>query len=152
MTLPNIFTEPVATQVINRINQLQPSTNPQWGKMTVDQMLAHCCVAYEMVYEDIHPKPGFFMKIILKYFIKPSLTGPKPYKRNSPTAPAFIIKDRRDFELEKKRLVGYINKSQQLGEEHFDGKVSDSFGVMTKEQWNNMFYKHLDHHLTQFGV
>ncbi|UTA70302.1 hypothetical protein [Emticicia sp. 21SJ11W-3] len=75
MTLPNIFTEPVSTQVVNCINQLQPVTTPQWGKMTVDQMLAHCSVAYEMVYEDIHPKPGFFMKITLKLFVKPATTG-----------------------------------------------------------------------------
>ena len=34
----------------------------------------------------------------------------------------------------------------------FEGKESNSFGPLTKGEWNNMFYKHLDHHLSQFGV
>ena len=50
------------------------------------------------------------------------------------------------------RLIDYINRTQQLGENHFDGKESHSFGPLTKTEWNNMFYKHLDHHLAQFGA
>jgi hypothetical protein len=49
-------------------------------------------------------------------------------------------------------LTDFITKTQQLGENHFDGKNSHSFGVMNKTEWNNMFYKHLNHHLNQFGV
>jgi hypothetical protein len=45
-----------------------------------------------------------------------------------------------------------MKKTQGLGEAHFDGKDSHSFGNLSKSQWNTMFYKHLDHHLTQFGV
>jgi len=40
----------------------------------------------------------------------------------------------------------------ELGEAHFDKKESHSFGVLTKGEWDTMFYKHLDHHLGQFGV
>ena len=49
-------------------------------------------------------------------------------------------------------LIQYIQKVQQLGEQHFDGKESLSFGTLNKTEWNNMFYKHIDHHLRQFGV
>jgi hypothetical protein len=55
MALPDIFTKPVADSVIARINALTPITTPQWGKMNVSQMLAHCCVSYEMVYEQQPP-------------------------------------------------------------------------------------------------
>ncbi|HNN32130.1 MAG TPA: hypothetical protein PKJ70_09600, partial [Chitinophagaceae bacterium] len=64
----------------------------------------------------------------------------------------FIITDSREFEVEKNRLIHYINKVQQLGENFFDGKESHSFGKLTKQQWNNMLGKHLNHHLAQFGV
>ncbi len=152
MALPNIFTRNVSDDVIRRINMLSPQTQANWGKMTVDQMLAHVNVSYEMAFEDKHPKPNFFMRLILKLFVKKTVTGEAPYKRNSQTAPAFLITDERDFEVEKKRLIGFINKTQELGEAHFDGKESLSFGALNKTEWNNMFYKHLDHHLTQFGV
>jgi hypothetical protein len=152
MTLPNIFTPTVSDQVIQRINQLKPTTPAQWGKMTVAQMLAHCNVTYEMTYENQHPKPNFLMKFILKTFVKKAVTGPAPYQRNSQTAPAFLIKDARDFDVEKNRLIAYLSKTQQLGENHFDNKESHSFGNLSKDEWNTMFYKHLDHHLGQFGV
>ena len=152
MPLPNIFTKEVTDAVIKRINTLSPTSQPTWGKMSVDQMLAHCNVTYEMVFEDKHPKPNFLKKTILKLFVKRIVTSEKPFKHNSPTAPAFLIKDSRNFEQEKNRLIQYINKAQQSGESYFDNKESHSFGKLNKTEWNNMFYKHLNHHLTQFGV
>lgn len=150
--MKNIFDQKVTAEMINRIHQLTPETQRLWGKMSVNQMLAHCNVAYEMVYENIHKPPTAFMKMALQLLIKDKITNEKPYKKNNPTAPQFIIKDEKNFLDEKKRLIDYIEKTQQLGEEYFDGKKSQSLGKMTKTQWNNMFYKHLDHHLTQFGV
>lgn len=120
--------------------------------MTVAQMLAHCNVSYEMVYENKHPRPNALFRFILKKLVKPRVVGETPYPRNSRTAPQFIMKEDKDFNQEKKRLVDYIIKTQQLGETHFDGKESLSLGPLSKTEWNNMFYKHLDHHLTQFGV
>jgi hypothetical protein len=153
MSLPNIFQKEVTENVIERINQLTPNTSAQWGKMNVAQMLAHCSVTYEMMYEDKHKKPNFILRFILKTFVKKPLTdATTPYKRNSQTAPAFIIADERDFEAEKKRLIAYLRKTQELGETYFDGRESLSFGKLTKEEWNNLTYKHIDHHLSQFGV
>ena len=82
MSLPNIFAKEVSDEVIERINTLTPESQRQWGKMTVSQMFAHCCVAYETIYEpDKHPPPNFFMKFILKTFVKGMVTGEKPYKK-----------------------------------------------------------------------
>ena len=152
MALPNIFTESVATEIIGRLNRLTATTQPNWGKMSVAQMLAHCCVTYEMCYEDKHAKPNFFVGFILKTFIKNAVVSEKPYAQNGSTAPQFVITETKDFDAEKARLIGFVQKTQQLGEVHFDGKASHSFGNLTKMEWNNMFYKHLNHHLTQFGV
>ncbi len=153
MPLPNIFTKEVSDEIINRINELMPESQRQWGKMEVGQMLAHCSVSYEMVYEPgKHPKPNFLMGMIIKLFVKKVVTGDKPLRKNSPTAPQFIMKSDKDFEAEKARLIAFIQQTRQLGENEFDGKESASFGVLTKTEWSNMFYKHLDHHLTQFGA
>jgi len=135
-----------------RINKLTPQTAALWGKMNVSQMLAHANVTYEMAYTDKHPKPNAFMRFILKTLVKNVVVGPKPYKRNTPTAKAFIIADDRDFEAEKARLLEYLDHTLQLGKDHFEGRESLSFGKLTADEWNVMFYKHLDHHLQQFGV
>ena len=45
-----------------------------------------------------------------------------------------------------------LEVNQELGVSYFENKESHSFGRLTIKEWNNMFYKHLEHHLTQFGV
>lgn len=152
MVIKNIFQKEITDEVISRIHALTHETKPQWGKMNVSQMLAHCNVTYELVYEDKHPKAGGLQKFLIKLLAKPTVVGEKPYKKNLRTAPMFLITDERDFQKEKERLVQFLLQTQQLGEEHFDGKESHSFGKLSQKEWNNMFYKHIDHHLTQFGV
>jgi hypothetical protein len=150
--MKNIFKKEVAVGVINRINNLTAISQPVWGKMNVGQMLAHCNVTYEMIYDNIHPKPNGVKKWILRLLVKNIVVSDKPYKKNSPTASQFLIKDSKEFETEKNRLINYIIRTQELGENHFDHKESHSFGPLSKNEWNQLFYKHLDHHLQQFGV
>lgn len=150
--MKNVFDQNDVNEFIIRINKLTPETKALWGKMNVSQMLAHCSVTYEMAYEDKHAKPNAFMKFILKLMVKNKVVGESPYPKNNPTAPAFIIQGEKDFNGEKSRLITYIEKTYQLGKSHFEGKESHSFGKLNAIEWNNMFAKHLDHHLSQFGV
>ncbi len=152
MPLPNIFDIQTTNSIIDRVNKLNANSQPTWGSMSVDKMLAHCNVTYEMLYTDIHPKPNAFIRFILKALVKQKVVSETPYQQNGKTAPQFIIKDAKNFEIEKQRLIDFINKTQQLGEAYFNGKVSHSFGPLSNTEWNNMFYKHLHHHLTQFAV
>lgn len=78
----NLFDKKEADAAIDRINKLNPDTQPLWGKMNVEQMLAHVNVTFELVYTDKHPKPKGIKKFIIKLFGKKIVTGPKPYKRN----------------------------------------------------------------------
>ncbi len=152
MVMKNIFSKEVTQEVLSRIENLTKDTQPIWGKMSVAQMLAHCSVTYEMVFTDLHPKPNAFTKWILKAIIKKGVVSEKPYPKNGRTAPQFLITEEKDFLDEKEKLKNYIIQTHELGKSYFDGKESNSFGKLTVEEWNNMFYKHLNHHLTQFGV
>ena len=150
--MKSIFSKEETGKLLSRINNLTQSSRPFWGEMNVSQMLAHCNVPYEMIYTDNYPKPNLFKRFLLKIFVKKAVVGEKPYPKNGRTAPQFIITDDRDFEKEKKQLISYLIKTQELGENYFNNKENHSFGRLTKEEWNRMFYKHLDNHLKQFGV
>lgn len=152
MPLPNIFTTEVTNEVMQRIEKLSPTSQAHWGKMNVSQMLAHCNVTYEMMYENIHPKPNAFLKFILKLLVKKKVVDETTYAKESKTAPAFLITSEKNFAGEKERLIAYMKKTQELGANYFDGRESHSFGSLSKDEWNNMLYKHLDHHLRQFGA
>mgnify|MGYP000405607642 FL=1 len=151
--MQNVFDAKDAQEYINRINNLTPETQRKWGKMSVDQVLAHLNVAYDLTFTpEKFPKPSFIAKFLLSRFVKPKITNEIPYKQSLPTSPAFIIADERNIEEEKAKLIGNIQRVQQLGREAFEGKENINFGKMTAQCWNNMFAKHLNHHLDQFGV
>lgn len=147
----NVFDQAGLESLIQRFMSLTPKSQPLWGKMSVAQMLAHCCVTYEMVYTDKHPRPSALMRWVLRTFVKRRVAGPVAYPHSTPTAPAFRITDDRDFTVERERLIGYMCRVAAEGKSAFDGRESLSFGKLTADEWNVLFAKHLDHHLRQFG-
>lgn len=153
MALPSIFNPEMTAKQLDRLNKLTNETTPAWGKMNAAQMLAHLNVAYDITYEKVDIKaPSGFVKLMFKLFLKKIVVGEKPYSKNSRTAPYFLVSDDREFEAEKEKLAAYIRKVEKDGESFYDGKESPSFGKLTAQEWSNQYYKHLDHHFTQFGV
>ena len=150
--IENIYDKAVTQALQNRFNQIHSNTSPLWGQMNAGQMLAHCCVTYELIFENKHPKPGLLKRWLFRLIVKPIVTGEKTYPKNTRTGSEFIITNTRNFDKEKARLFDYMNRVCEMGSNEFEGKVSQNFGRLTAIEWNNMMYKHLDHHLKQFGV
>ena len=126
MELSNIFIKPVSNKIIERINKLRPDTQNVWGKMNAAQMLAHCNVTYGNDLRKHSSQTECLNEIHFKKTIKNKVVGETPYKHNSRTAPQFIIRESKDFESEKQRLINHINKTLHLGENHFDNIESAS--------------------------
>lgn len=150
--MKSVFEEAVKDELLNRLNQLSEKSQPHWGKMNVSEMLAHCNVAYELDEKEEDDKIKGLKKFILKLLIKPTVTNEKPYKKNSTTAPEFRIADKRDFDIELKKLKGFVELTFERGPSFYEGRMSYSFGALNSKEYSNMYFKHLDHHLNQFGV
>lgn len=148
----NVFTRSTTFYTFDRLANLKSETIPQWGKMDAGQMLAHLNVSYDVAFDKLEVKNNAIMKWFLKTFIKEGVVGSKPYPKNSMTAPYFLQKGPKDFELEKRKFIENVEAVEKKGEAFFEGKESVSFGKMTALEWSNLFYKHLDHHFTQFGI
>lgn len=153
MALADVFNPEIAQGLIARIENLKSDTQALWGKMNSAQMLAHCNVTYDYVYApEKFKKPSGFFKWVLKNFVKKGVVSEKPYAKNMRTGPDFLVSDQQDFQMEKEKLIKHIQKVVEEGRQNFDGRISNSFGRLNADEWNNMFYKHLDHHLSQFGL
>jgi hypothetical protein len=137
--------------VLGRLAQLQPGAERQWGKMAAAQMMAHCSVALEVATGDLPRKQALIGKIFGP-FVRSSLLGEKPFGRNSPTDPAFIVTEEKDFETEKRRLTGIVNRFCERGPEKAAVQSHSFLGKLNGDEWGVMMYKHLDHHLRQFGA
>lgn len=154
--MESLFDRAVADDLIARIERLSPDSERLWGTMTPAQMLAHSSKPFDSVYDPAYlrenPRPNALLRGILRLVAKPVVVGERPYKRNMRTAPSFLVNDDRNFEEERARLIGYVNRVHEDGVATFDGRASHSFGPLTAQEWSTLFYKHTDHHLQQFGV
>lgn len=153
MAFPNIYSPETTVELATRISSLTNETPALWGKMNAGQMLSHCCVAYQQVLGENTDKPGMIMKWMLKTFFKQSMVNEVPYRPNLPTGPTFVrLNQNFDIETEKGKLIAYVQKIQELGPEELSAIPSLSLGKLSAMEWNNLLYKHIDHHLRQFGV
>ena len=137
--------------VLGRLERLESSAERQWGKMGAAQMLAHCSAAMEAATGETPRKQALIGKIFAP-FVRSSLLGEKPFGRNSPTDPTFIVTDERDFEAEKRRLTRLVAVFCESGPEKASAQTHSFLGRLRGEEWGVMMYKHLDHHLRQFGA
>jgi Protein of unknown function (DUF1569) len=151
MIVKSMFDNVAWQQVNLRFDKLTPDTKGLWGKMTVSQMLAHCKEAFKVPLSD-KKQPRMFLGLLLGWMAKSKLYNDKPWGKNLPTAPNFIIKDDRNFETEKKALMKLVAAFYHAGEKGIGDKVHPFFGRLTAEQWGKAMWKHLDHHFKQFGV
>ena len=149
MEIKNLVNDAVKQEIVERISKLTASTQHQWGKMDVAQMLAHVQIPIGVAFGTNTVKGNWLMKLILPLF-KKALYDDKPWKQGLPTDKTFIMTGQsKDFEEENNQLLDKINRfseSNMINEKH------PVFGKLTKEQWSKATWKHIDHHLKQFGV
>ena len=94
----------------------------------------------------------FVGRLIGGFVKKIALANDEPFKRNSPTMPELKIKDEPDLESQRRRLIGLIDAFSAAGPAGATEHPHSFFGRLTPEEWGVLSYKHIDHHLRQFGV
>jgi len=149
MEIKNLYAADVKKDLIARINKLTPQTQPLWGRMNVSQMMAHLQMPMGSAI-GIYKLPRTFLGKMIGPLVKGGMYNEKPFKRNSPTDPSFkMTGQEKDFGNERQNLINLINNFK---DENVVNDVHPFFGKMTKEQWSRAMYKHIVHHLEQFGV
>jgi Protein of unknown function (DUF1569) len=136
--------------LLARLDALQPGCTRQWGTMDPAQMLCHCAIALETGTGDRPMKQKLIGKILMPFF-RSKILGEKPFSKNSPTDPTFVVSGTRDFTAERTRLTGLVHRFVELGEDAAGKHEHAFFGKMTGREWGELMYKHIDHHLRQFG-
>lgn len=152
MAYPDIWAPESVAQLCARIESIDSSNAPLWGKMNAAQMMAHCCIPYEQALGINTKKPPLIMRALLRLFFKQTLTNEVPYKKNLATAPEFIMPPDSVFVDNQQRLMQRIHELAALGRNAFEGREQITLGALSSREWNNLLYKHIDHHLRQFGA
>lgn len=149
--METLFHQPDVYNILQRIEKLTPGSERQWGKMNVAQMLAHCNVSMETAMGKNVIKRLFIGRII-GTVLKKSVLSQKPFGKNSPTDKSYVFKSDVNFEEAKFKTIASVKQFFEGGPSKCTTHPHPFFGKFTPEQWAVFQWKHLDHHLRQFGV
>jgi hypothetical protein len=141
--------------IFDRINNLKSSSTPLWGKMTVNEMVCHISDPFRDLLKIRITKntTPFFLTPILRMMV----LGRMAHGKNMPTSKPYLQGEKgqgtkpkgfdTDIEDLKKLYNQYISQdpNEKLG-------CHGALGNINREQANRYIWKHLDHHLRQFGV
>lgn len=143
-------------QYIVLLQQANTNVQPKWGKMDFQQMLEHVAdfvqVSTQKQFYPLVSPPEHMPKL------KEFLMSDKQFRENT-KAPAKIIGEEpfphryETVEEAKLELLAEVNYFFQLYADEPDlTAVHPVFGELNYEQWVRLHYKHVTHHLRQFGL
>ena len=147
--MPSIYTASDNAILIERILNLSDNSTPLWGKMSVDQMCEHCIAAINVAFGKQDLTISFPMRLLGRLLKNKAFNS--DFGKNSPMAKEFRITSHSDFEKSQTQLIACVQEFAK-GTSVITVMHHPFWGKMSFEDWDKLMYRHLDHHLRQFGV
>ena len=135
-------------EILSRFGRLRPSAQAQWGKMNASKMVKHCTLPMlsAMGEYDVAEKPTPFKNWPARKLIIYVM----PWPKGGPTAPEFMIADDGDFSERMRELESVLARFATRGPAQ-EFRPHAAFGELSGADWGALTYRHLAHHLRQFG-
>jgi len=147
--MKSVFQPAVHRELQDRVQRLKPQHTPQWGKMSAAQMVAHLTDSLKMASGELECAPK---KVPIRFSpLKELVLYVLPIPKGVPTAPELIARKPGDWSAEIADLREQLNGLVERGTEAL-APSHPVFGPMSPKQWGVLVYRHMDHHLRQFGV
>ncbi len=148
--MPPLLEATDCRDTLARLERLTPEHRPQWGRMSVGQMLCHLSDYFEVALGRAAAKPfGNVLTQALACWAILSLGMRFP--RNVRTLPEFRATSPEAFQRDRARLRDLMQQFHAR-RQRLDWPPNPGFGRLSREQWGRLSWLHVDHHLRQFGV
>jgi hypothetical protein len=142
------------SEVLGRLERIEPDARPGWGRMSAHEMLCHLCDSFRLGLGErqASPKTSPFQRTVVKWA---ALYVPVQWPKGVPTRPE--MEQGRggtapvEFARDKAELGAIIRRFSAAGR-RFDAVSHPMFGRMKDSEWLRWGYLHADHHLRQFGA
>lgn len=136
-------------QLQQRVSTLRPEARGRWGSMTAPQMVAHLADSLRMAVGDLvcAPKASPIRYTPLKQLIIYWL----PFPKGVPTAVELITRAPASWQAEIDAVNSLLEQFARR-DRHDKWPDHPAFGRMHAGSWGVLVYRHMDHHLRQFGV
>jgi len=133
----------------DRVRRLRPEETARWGRFTAPQVVTHLCDSLRMASSELPVKSKHLpiryppLKQLIIYLL--------PFPKGAPTAPELLVRAPGDFAAECEELNRRLDDVVRGGPAGL-AREHPAFGTMTGRSWGVLIYRHMDHHLKQFGV
>ena len=149
--MKTIFDREAHDELQRRLEMISADSKREWGKMSPSQAMEHCARALDVAIGRTEMKQALIGKLFSRFAWK-KFMGEAPMPKNSLTGPTLIVKGEPDFDTTLMRLRECITALHEAGEPGAEGRIHGFFGRLSGKQWGELQYKHVDHHLKQFGL
>ena len=148
--MPTIFDTDTRVRLLGRIERLSPNTHRQWGKMSPAEMQVHIGDGLRIALGTKHcaPKNGPLKWPPVRWLVIHSLI---PWPKGAPTAPELLNPATAAWDADSAQLLADIKVITAHGEAH-DWAPHPAFGKLSGHSWGVLMWRHIDHHLRQFGL
>ena len=147
--MKSLWQDSARLEIHQRLAALTLEARPRWGRMSAGQMVAHAADAMGMAFGDL---PVASKNLPIRYPpLKQLIVYWLPFPKSAPTAPELLERVPGRWQTDVAELEASIDRfatltPQSVWPEH------PAFGTLSSRAWGVLTYKHLDHHLRQFGV
>jgi hypothetical protein len=136
-------------RVLARLEHLSTDRKPLWGSMTCAHMIAHLAdpIKTALGEKEVQPKRSPLSNPILRHLI----IYWTPWPKGAPTAPEYVHSGDENLEEGMAELRNALDRFIAHGKDA-PYEAHPAFGQISGKAWGRLTYRHLDHHLRQFGV
>lgn len=146
-----LFDSTVNRDICDRIRKLNPSSKPIWGKMNVEQMLTHLYLSLQVNFGEIELKRSM-LGIFFRGISRRILLGSKPFPRHLPADKKVLVKETTGFSELIQKVENAVSIYIEKGYSVLSANPHNILGKITPDESAFISFKHIDHHLRQFGV
>lgn len=137
--------------LLERLKLLTNSSSRKWGTMDVGQMLRHIDIAYKNAMGELPVPPHPLAVIVSLAPIRKLIIYGIPFQKNLPTAQEYKVNASIDFRAANNEFLNTFQRITSFKDTTTFG-AHPIFGKLSQDEWGALLFKHLDHHLRQFGV
>ncbi len=139
-----------AHEIKDRVAALSPDATARWGRMSAPRMVCHLAECLKMALGDL-PVPS--KKLPIRYPpLKQFIIFVAPFPKNVPTAPELVARAPGDWNADVADLQSLTDRVVQHHASGAPWLEHPAFGRMSDRAWGVQIFRHMDHHLKQFGA
>ena len=138
------------TEIVQRLGSVTNTSQARWGRMDARAMLVHLRRSARMALGEL-PVANKGKRIFQVFPVKHLILHIAPFPKSAPTAPELLVPEDGTVDAIRSEVVSLLERIA-AGPRDGAGPVHPLFGRLSFQEWGVATYKHMDHHLRQFGA